>query len=165
MIVINIIDLVEILAACCGRGSSAFHGGSFAYRAPARLLPRPAQIYTLVLTGLLLGMLDGVLFGMVGVAEAAKAGAAPPSAQYSPWPATRKYSAYWLPASAALGALGVLVALTCLAPAPLPESLRGLREGEGKGLYSGGGSAAFDARDARGLYSRVPPERTQPGWT
>lgn len=162
MIVVNVIDLAELFASCCGGDRG---GSPFAYRPRSRLLPRPAQIYTLVIAGILLGLLDGVLFGMVGVAEVVKAGGAALPAEYSPWPATRKHSLYWLPASAALGALGIIIALTCLAPAPLPEPLRALdEEGESaaaaaaaaRDFYVDGSIAHYSTLDERGAYVRAP---------
>lgn len=97
----------------------------------------------MVLTAAALGLFSGALFGVICASEVAHANPLSPL-PYNPWPAARKYWLYWFPVSAALGFLGLFVALTCLRPgnpAPLTDEFH---------------KATFETYDARGVYLRAP---------
>ena len=136
----NLIDLAELIAACCRANPS--RPTHFAY-APVRLLSRPAQIYTIVLTATLLGLFLGLIFGVISASEVTKADPMSPT-PYNPLPATRQYMMYWLPVSAVIGFVGIAVALTCLRPPPPPNMVDEFRK------------ATFETYDARGAYLQAP---------
>ena len=141
VIVVNLVDLAELIAACCRKHPA--RPALFAY-APVKLLSRPSQIYTIVLTAAVLGLFYGLIFGIISAVEVSKANQS--STPYNPWPAARAYAMYWLPVSAALGFIGLLVVLTCLRPATATPELDTFNK------------ATFDTYDARGVYLRAGTE-------
>lgn len=151
VIAVNVLDLAELIAACCRKNPARPDQYSYA---PVRLLSRPAQIYTVVLTATILGLFVGALFGIICASEVTRANPLSPI-PYNPWPAARKYVIYWLPVTASLGFLGLFVALSCLRPVPLPA-------------VDGFDKSTSETYDARGVYMRAPvteegpPPRSDP---